>query len=348
MSTIEVPAERRASRTLRRRAIDLLRRRWWARLIALGVGLILVALLPVPWLVADLDDPPGMAWKLDGRIQFNGRTIDPPGTWVGLTAGRPPLVAEVVRGWLVQDVEEPRDMRQGSTFNSPAVSEPAAIAVGLLAAGVPVDVVTMVEARGPLLEGLPARIVIASVNGRKILTPGDWVASIESLGAENEMTTEDGQILNFSGGDFPYREVATMQVPTDLDVSLAGWGRLIPQGLYRNLSLGRSHGLLLALAAYSDATGSTLAAGRTVAATGLIRGDGTISSIGGLAAKARAANRVGADVLFYPAAQQCEQAAILEDLGPTAMTMIPVASLGEAIEALGDGEGWPDPDAGCA
>lgn len=225
-------------------------------------------------------------------------------------------------------------MRTGSTFSSPAMSEPAAIAVGLLAAGVPVDVATIVEARAPLLEGLPARVTISTVNGRTILTPEDWAASIDALGAENEVVTDEGQVLTFSGADFPYEHVATMQVPTDLEVSLAGWGRLIPQGLYRNLSLGRSHGLLLALASYSAASGTDLAADRTIAATGLIRGDGSVSSIGGLNAKARAAKRVGADVLFYPAAQRCQQAAIMEKLGPTSMTMIPVASLSEAIEAL--------------
>ena len=50
---------------------------------ALGLSLLtLVALCPVPWLTADLDDPPGTAWRLDGRLTIEGRQIDPlaPGT----------------------------------------------------------------------------------------------------------------------------------------------------------------------------------------------------------------------------------------------------------------------------
>jgi hypothetical protein len=45
--------------------------------------IVFVALLPVPWLVARTPNPPGMAWRVDGRLQLNGETIDPPGAWYG-------------------------------------------------------------------------------------------------------------------------------------------------------------------------------------------------------------------------------------------------------------------------
>ena len=74
--------------------------RWSAPAVA---ALSVVALCPVPWLKADLDHPPGSAWQLDGRLEINGTTVDPPGTWYWLTVGRPPIVAELVKGWLFDE-----------------------------------------------------------------------------------------------------------------------------------------------------------------------------------------------------------------------------------------------------
>ena len=72
--------------------------RWAGATVAV---LSFVALCPVPWMKAQLDHPPGSAWRLDGRLVINGETVDPPGSWYWLTAGRPPVVAEVVRGWVL-------------------------------------------------------------------------------------------------------------------------------------------------------------------------------------------------------------------------------------------------------
>ena len=278
-----------------------------------------------------------MAWRLDGHLQFNGHTIDPPGSWVGLTAGRPPVVAEVVYSWLDAGTDPPRDLRSGSRFSSPAMAEPAAIAIGLIAAGVAIDVATLVEARDPLVGGLPEHLAISQVNGQTIASQDDWWFMIDGLGPRNEIVTAGGQVVVFEGQTFPYRRVDLMQSPTDLSVSLAGWGSLIPENWYRNLSLGRSHGLLLALAAYADVAGVDLADGRVIAATGVIRGDGTVGGIGGLPAKAKAADRAGVDVLIYPREQQCEETEIKESLGSTSMRMVAVGTLAEAIDSLGPG-----------
>jgi hypothetical protein len=92
-----------------------------------------------------------MAWRLDGRLAVNDVVLDPPGVWYGMTAGRPPLVAEVVWSWFEADAAQPRDMRKGSRFNTPAMAEPAAIAVGLAEGGVAVARSMIVEARDPLV-----------------------------------------------------------------------------------------------------------------------------------------------------------------------------------------------------
>jgi hypothetical protein len=302
------------------------------RLTVLALTLVFVALLPVPWLVSRTPNPPGMAWRLDGRLKFGGETIDPPGVWVGMTAGRPPLLAEVVRSWVDPAVERPRDMRGGSSFKSPALAEPAAIAIGLAHAGRLVDLSTFVEARQPLMAGLPATVSVSMVNGHVIVSQEDWADSIAALGDHNEFVSGDGDVYGFAGTTFPYQVVDMMDAPTDLEVSLAGWRSIIPLGWYRSLALGNSHGLLLGLAAYSQASGEDLARGRVIGGTGVLRGDGTVAAVGGLAAKTRAAYRAGVDLMVYPADQRCLVEAMSDQA--TGMEAIPVASLSEAIDIL--------------
>ena len=329
-----------------RRFVGFLRRHPNARWALPVAGLLVIALLPVPWLMARTPNPPGMAWRLDGRFQFDGETIDPQGTWYALSAGRPPLVAEVVYSWIHPDVQPPRDMTGGSGFNSPAMAEPAAIAIGLARAGREIELTTVVEISGPEIPGLPDRVQVARVNGRAITTRDEWSNAISNLGQENEFITRAGTVHNFSGTELPYREVATMGLPIEASVSLTGWLRFVPESLYRNLTLGRSHGLILALAAYTHASGEDLARGRVIAGTGAIRIDGTISTVGGLAAKARAAHRAGVDVFVYPASQRCQGDAVAESLRDHSMTMQPVATLDEAIGAL-RGTAGPPPETDC-
>jgi hypothetical protein len=316
-----------------RRAIRSIRHHWWARLTAIGVALCLISILPVPWLVARTSNPPGLAWRLDGRLAVNDVVLDPPGVWYGMTAGRPPLVAEVVWSWFESDAAKPRDMRKGSRFNTPALAEPAAIAVGLAQAGVAVTRSMIVEAREPLVMGLPDLVWVSAVNGLPIASRDDWTQSLTTLGVHNQFVTVDGHPHAFDGNSFPYGVVDLVDAPIGLEVSPAGWLSLVPESWYRQLAVGRSHGVLLGLAAYSQATHEDLAKGRVIAATGVLRADGTVAPVGGLASKARAAIRAGVDVMIYPAEQHCELQA---EIGPGAMLMLPVASLSDAIEGLRD------------
>jgi hypothetical protein len=126
------------------------------RVPALAVtAALLVALLPVPWMTAGLEQPPGTAWRLDGRLQVNGEQIDPPGAWYWLTVGRPPIVAEVVAGF-VGIRPTTKSLVGGTATSRPEVNEPAAVAVGLRAAGVAVDVRLVVELSQPTVAELPS------------------------------------------------------------------------------------------------------------------------------------------------------------------------------------------------
>jgi hypothetical protein len=303
--------------------------RWGVPTVA---ALSFVALCPVPWMKAQLDRPPGSAWRLDDRLVINGTTVDPPGTWYWLTAGRPPLVAEVALGWLTHDAGAPTSMHDGRRALRPAVTEPAAAAVGLRKAGWPVDLGVIVEVSDPTGQGLPGKAVVAAINDEDVTTRSSWDLAIAEMGALNSLTMTSGDRYEFAGTRLPFRRVDVIDVAAEaLDVAVGGrLARTWPGSWFRDLALGSSHGLMVALVSYVYGSGEDLAAGRAIAGTGTIRGDGSVGSIGGLWAKATAARRIGADVLLFPAHQEAQ----LDGFDPGGMTLIPVASLDDAITAL--------------
>ena len=322
------------------------RRRWPRRA---AIVLVLVLLLPVPWLHVVSEDPPGTAWRLSGRLQVNGQVVDPPGRWSWLAVGRPALVAEVLRDMVIPPERPPIDMRTESATLRPALAEPAAAAVGLRHAGVDIPLGLLVEVYEPLIDGLPERAVITQLEGIALTDREAWerASAREPLpeAVEGEPVAVAGpEQLSFqtaSSGAFsvergehtlPYRVVRTLDTaPPTLDARIAfAMTELLPVDWFRELSLGSSHGLMVALTTYAQVAEGDLAAGRHIAGTGGIRGDGTVVAIGGLRAKAEAARRAGADVLFFPASQEL----ILQGFEPRGMALVPVTTLAEAIEWL--------------
>ncbi len=328
-------------------------RRWVVR----GVLALLVALvLPVPWLHIVSDDPPGTAWRLNGRLHVEGQAIDPPGRWSWLAVGRPAFVGELVFDAVVDRDVEVTDMRTESTTLRPALAEPAAAAVGLRHAGRNIPLGLLVEAYGPLHEGLPERAIITHLQGIPLQDRAAWELATQSLDAESldapaDLGSGDEQLavgpaptLSFEtrggaaytvereGDGLPYRVIRTLDTaPDGLDARISfQLAEFLPVDWFRELSLGSSHGLMVALTTYAHVSGSDLAGGRHIAGTGGIRGDGSVVPIGGLAAKAEAAERAGADVLFYPAAQTARLAGA--ETGD--MALVPVATLADAIEWL--------------
>jgi hypothetical protein len=181
--------------------------------------------------------------------------------------------------------------------------------------------------------------VVDTVNGHIVSTRASWDAATATLSERNRFTDKHGITYEFAGHELPYRRVDVIDTPRgDLEVAIGGrLARTLPGSWVRQLSLGSSHGLIVALVSYAYASGDDLAAGRTIAATGKIRGDGRVGWIGGLGAKAAAARDIGADVLVFPAGQDV----LLHGFDPGAMRLCPVGSLDEAIDALarsaGDG-----------
>jgi len=259
--------------------------------------------------------------------------------------GWPPLVIELIRDQIIGTDNPPVDLRSGPETQSPSLSEPAAVAVGLRHAGVDIPLRLLVEASRPLYEGLPERIAVTEVSGTRLVHRSDWNQVVEgweiTRTAESrspsdrpmvEFATDDGRIFSTPGPGLPYGRIDILDLaPIDLDAGiLAPLKDFAPVSWLRELSLGSSHGMMVALMTYADASGNDLAQGRHIAGTGGIRGDGRLTRIGGLPAKARAAKRAGADVLLFPASQVGQ----LETFDREGITLVPVTTLEEAIAWL--------------
>lgn len=311
-----------------------------------SIALVVVLLLPIPWLHVDSGFTPGTAWRLDGRLEIDGRPLDPPGRWTWLAVGRPQLVGEAIWDAVVGTEDPPRNLRRGLITRRPALAEPAAAAVGLRAAGRDVPMGLIVEARNPIRDDYPERAVIVSIDGIPLTGRQAWeewrAREADGGAAASEGGTLTHHTLAFSlsdgrrfiapGPGIPYQVINILDTaPADLEVGISfGVAQMLPVDWFRNLSLGSSHGMMVALTTYADAVGGDLAQGRHIAGTGGIRGDGIVDRIGGLPIKARAAKRAGADVLIFPASQADELEG--QDLG--GLTLVPVTTLSEAIEWL--------------
>lgn len=302
------------------------------RLVVVVAGLLAVLLLPVPWTHVVEGEPWGAAWRLNGRLMVDGEVVDPPGRWSWLTVGRPAVVGELLHSRLVGDDDGPRDMRDAPRAARPAMNEPLAAAVGLAHAGHDLEFGLIVEAIGPESPDYPDHAIVVELNGIELTDRAAWwEASARSL-ERVAFRTADGQVFTAPGPGLPYAKVHVADVPPDeVQAAVAGrLARMAPVGWFRNLALGRSHGLMVALTTYAHAVDHDLADGRHIAGTGGIRADGSVARIGGLPAKATAARRAGVDVLFFPATQAGE----LDGFDPDGMELVPVLTLGEAIAYL--------------
>lgn len=216
------------------------------------------------------------------------------------------------------------------------------------AAYVPTEM-DMSDPRGWVLN-LETRLVI---EGQAVSTNGDWsflavtgrpkhvsellLDRVVSSGANVRPTPT----LNLIGGTLDQRPLnseplaalvglqASGSSASSVSASVDFWG-LSNSQLLRNLSTGRSHGLMIALLAYEDSTSEDLARGRHIAGTGGVNEDGTVRTIGYIEPKVVAADRAGADIVFVPAAQ----AGALDGVSLANTTVVGVSTIEEAVEYL--------------
>ena len=109
---------------------------------------------------------------------------------------------------------------------------------------------------------------------------------------------------------------------------------------------GPSAGLAFTLSLLDRLTEGDLTGGVRVAVTGTINVDGTVGAIGGLSSKASAVAQVGVQYFLVPATQAAEGSDSIEGAQRAAgpgVTIIPVATLEEALEVLAELGGDPLP-----
>ena len=214
------------------------------------------------------------------------------------------------------------------------------------AAYVPTEM-DMSDPRGWVMN-LETRLII---EGETVSTSGDWSflavtgrpKHVSELLLDRYLASSPDvrPSLNIRGGSLDQRPInseplaalvglqAAGSSASSVDASVDFWG-LSNSQLLRNLSTGRSHGLMIALLAYEDSTSEDLARGRHITGTGGVNEDGTVRTIGYIEPKVLAADRVGADIVFVPAAQ----AGALDGVSLSNATVVGVSTVEEAVEYL--------------
>lgn len=327
------------------------RRRLILRWVSFAVSLAIVVtagfLVPMPLVQTSL----GSATTVNPLLSVEGETTALTGDFDLLTVrvGQPSLF-ETIRAALDDDrrlearnavIPASIDRRryfelQDAEFRR---SFDVAAAVALQTAGLPVQITTRAEVVN-VLPGSPADGNL-ELGDRFLTVLGQPVATHEEVVALTKDAVE-GQALSMQverNGDVVDVEVVAGEVPgldrpgmgitlqtLETDIVLPLDVALVDQ---RGIG-GPSAGMMVALTIYDLVADEDLAAGRRIAGTGTLDGDGTVGPIGSVREKTLTAIAAGAEVLLVPASQE----AAARSAAAGRLEVIGVTSLLDAIEAL--------------
>lgn len=296
------------------------------------VGLLVLALMPLPWLQGGLRS--GSSRPL--VMQVEGVTLPTEDLRYLTVIGYYPLAQALADQLVHEPGQAPNDLfdLDPPDWLRPVVNEPVAAAMGHRLAGRITPIWLSVQGQVPETGQL---VTVDRFNGVPVRTPEDLLRARALVPPTVfTFTTRDGQRFDGAPSDVLQR----MQLRWNSRLSMYTTGG-VPLGHItalrepvRDLPVGASHTLIVAIAAYEHAARVDLTRGRQVAGTGELDPlTGAVGRIGGLELKAEAAHRDGVQVLLYPASQDDE----LRDLRTPGMRRIGVASLEEAIAALASG-----------
>jgi Lon-like protease len=319
-------------------------------LFVLSIGLIVTALVvvPLPVVVAIMPGPtisaPEGITLVDAPIEVTG---DVKITTVAI--GRTSTV-----GALLALFDDDRDLMLRQTIVPEGVDEDefnevqrrlfeesvrVAVAVGVEAAGHDVEVTGDGAQVGGVLEGGPADgvlregDVIVEIDGRPVSVAADLVAVTSQRAAGDTVS------ITFRRGDDERRreielaEVAESERPAiGVVIRTVGLRTELPFDVEVDVGEvgGPSGGLMVAIAAYDQASDEDLTRGRIVAGTGTIDLAGNVGSVGGIPQKVSAATDAGATVFLVSTGDaDAAREAAGDDL-----EVIVVATLDEALAEL--------------
>lgn len=319
---------------------------------AVSAFILATAAFIVPLPLVEL--APGTSTPVPPLIDLAAETTPVNGSLEMLTIRvREPSLVGAVQAWL----SPTRELQQREQVIPPGVEEAdfyriqrqqfersfrVAVAVGLRAAGHPVEVATRpivfsVLPGGPADGVLQPGDVLLEAQDTSLASGDDLRAAIRDIedGERVDLVVErDGErrAVAVTARPIPQLEgpgigIAIETIGDDVefpfDVELderSGIG-------------GPSAGLMFALAVYDLLSEEDLAAGRSIAGTGTLDAEGNVGPIGGIEEKVAAAELADVDIMLAPAALgDAAKGAVTGDL-----VVIPVATLDEAIAALRDG-----------
>jgi PDZ domain-containing protein len=318
-------------------------------LVVLIVQVLVAAGFDTPWVALE----PGAATSTDDLLAVDGaQTYDDPGEILYLTVrtnrltvlewitkARDPYI-DILREQDYYQEREPEEVRE-ENLAMMSTSKSHAVLVALDHLGYDVfdpagAQVTGVE-QGSAAEGsLAVNDIIVDIDATTVTTadelitvlrsrmPGDAVSlTVEDISGGNSRTVEvtlrerpDGTEGGFLGISVTTWAVESPDIPLDVEIDSGEVG-------------GDSAGLAFTLSIIDALTPGSLMGDHTVAVTGTINLDGTVGHVGGVAQKAVAARRAGAQYMLVPRALEAQA---LKNAGD--MQVIPVSTLEEALHAL--------------
>lgn len=327
-----------------------------AGLSVLTVLTCLVGFLPVPYVtmkpgpvfntLGDVDGTPMITYgegvrtyPTDGRLDF---------TTVSVTRAESTMsLAGAIEGWLDPDVavvphdfvypdQQTNEQSNAEGAAQLASSQDASRVAALRAAGYEVPEVPKVAGvveDGPAAGKLEEGDVLVSVDGRRVTTP----ASVgEVIGSRRP--GQDVTVVYRRDGRERTAVITTTAMGDDQDKArvgiTVGSAFRFPIEIENHIGDrigGSSAGTMFALAIYDQLTPGPLTGGQNVAGTGTISPEGEVGAIGGVRQKMAGAAGAGAKIFLVPA-QNCAEATQGGDFG---MTLVRVATLKEAIDAVG-------------
>ena len=155
---------------------------------------------------------------------------------------------------------------------------------------------------------------------------------------DDESAREERRVVLMANPDDPSRAIIgiipadtrTVELPFDVAISTADIG-------------GPSAGLAFTLGLIDDLTEGNLMGRGKVAATGTMSPDEKVGAIGALRQKAVAVRDAGVTLFLVPVGQSAEELSAARSAAGRGVTIVPVATLQEALQALAANGGDPLP-----
>lgn len=311
-------------------------------LLVLMVGGLVLALLPMPWLVF----APSPPRPVEAMVSIEGAPRELSGHLLASSAGYRRATPALALWALIDPTRDvkPRpdpDHHRATTSRDHSIQESVMVAatVALRLAGREASVmsdgleVLAVAAEDPVADVLQPGDLLLEANGDPLVVPSDLRVLADAPSLHDTV-----KILRLRNGsrqlvDVPINtsdtrrriEVTTAAVRPVL--ALPAGATIAAKDVDGN---GGSAGLMLALAVYDRFANEPIIGNRSVSGTGTVDLEGGVSVIEGLRQKVIAAEEAGVSLFFVPAPQFEE--AVSSTRG--AMQIVPVSTVNEAIVVL--------------